>query len=315
MDDSPWNTSEMMIPQALLFADADFTVVDVVREYTSFVGSFLIVGATAFYFLLLRPTFMPNMDAMRIAGRSAARIGVAGALLRLLTIGMTVTSAMLQKQLTLVAALTSKPSLIVGEIATVIALFAFASASFAWRAEIRRWALAGIATLVIALQGLVTTKPERMVNPLHVFAASMWIGTLFVMVVAGISTALSGAFATSDRGTAVALLVKRFTTLALLCTCLLLLTGATTAWLHLGTIEALWTSSYGKTLIVKLSLVFVVFVIGGYNNLRVKPTLGTQDAARRLKRTATFEIAVAAIVLIVTAVLVNLPAPAEHLAH
>jgi putative copper export protein len=305
----------MMIPQALLFADADFTIADVVREYTSFAGSFLIVGATAFYFLLLRPTFMPNMDAMRVASRSAARIGVVGVLLHVLSLGMTVMNAMLRKQLTFAAALTSKPSMILDEIATVIALFAFASAAFAWRAEIRRWALAGIATLVIALQGLVTTKAERMINPIHVFAASMWIGTLFVMVVAGISTALSGAFATSDRGTAVALLVKRFTTLALLCTCLLLITGATTAWLHLGSIEALWTTSYGKTLIVKLSLVAIVFLIGGYNNLIVKPTLGTQDAARRLKRTATFEISVAAIVLIVTAVLVSLPAPAEHVAH
>lgn len=304
-----------MIPHALLFADADFTVVDVVREYVSFVGSFLIIGATAFYFLLLRPAFRPNMDAMRIAGRSAARIGVVGALLRVLTIGMTVTGAMLQKQLSLVAALTSKPSMIVGEIATVIALFAFASAAFAWREEIRRWTIAGLATLVIALQGLVTTKLERMVNPLHVFAASMWIGTLFVMVVAGISTALSGAFATSDRGTAVAALVNRFTTLALWSAGVLVLTGATTAWLHLGTLEALWTSIYGKTLIVKLSLVAVVFLLGGYINWRVKPTLGTQDAGRRVKRTATFEIAIAAIVLIVAAVLVNLPAPAEHLVH
>ncbi len=305
----------MMIPQALLFADADFTVVDVVREYTSFVGSFLIIGATAFYFLLLRPAFRPNMDAMRIASRSAARIGVVGALLRVLTIGMTVTGAMLQKQLSLVAALTSKPSLIVGEIATVIALFAFASAAFAWREEIRRWTVAGIATLVIALQGVVTTKLERTVNPLHVFAASMWIGTLFVMVVAGISTALSGAFATSDRGAAVAALVNRFSTIALWSTGLLVLTGVTTAWLNLGTIEALWTSIYGKTLIVKMSLVAVVFLLGGYNNWRVQPTLGTQDAARRMKRTATFEIAVAAIVLIVTAVLVNLPAPAKILPH
>lgn len=141
----------------------------------------------------------------------------------------------------------------------------------------------------------------------------MWIGTLFVMVVAGISTALSGAFATSDRGAAVAALVNRFSTIALWSTGLLVLTGVTTAWLNLGTIEALWTSIYGKTLIVKMSLVAVVFLLGGYNNWRVKPTLGTQDAARRMKRTATFEIAVAAIVLIVTAVLVNLPAPAKIL--
>jgi putative copper export protein len=303
----------MMILHALLFAEAELKVVDVVHDYVSFIGSFLIVGAAAFYFLLFRPAFRPNMDAMRMAGRSAARIGVVGALLRVLTIGMTVTSAMQQKQLSLVAALTSKPSTMVDAIATVVALIAFASAAFEWRDGIRRWTVAGIATLVIALQGVVTTKLSRTVNPLHVFAASMWIGTLFVMVVAGISTALSGAFATSDRGAAVAALVSRFTTLALCSAGVLVLTGATTAWLHLGTIDALWTSDYGKTLIVKLSLVAVVFLLGGYNNWRVKPTLGTQDAGRRIKRSATFEISVAAIVLIVTAVLVNLPAPAKIL--
>jgi putative copper export protein len=303
----------MMILHALLFAEAELKVVDVVHDYVSFIGSFLIVGAAAFYFLLFRPAFRPNMDAMRMAGRSAARIGVVGALLHVLTIGMTVTSAMQQKQLSLVAALTSKPSTMVDAIATVVALIAFASAAFEWRDGIRRWTVAGIATLVIALQGVVTTKLSRTVNPLHVFAASMWIGTLFVMVVAGISTALSGAFATSDRGAAVAALVSRFTTLALCSAGVLVLTGATTAWLHLGTIDALWTSDYGKTLIVKLSLVAVVFLLGGYNNWRVKPTLGTQDAGRRIKRSATFEISVAAIVLIVTAVLVNLPAPAKIL--
>lgn len=303
----------MINPHALLFGAAELTVVNVVHEYVSFVGFFLIIGAAAFYFLLLRPAFRPNMDAMRIAGRSAARIGVVGALLRVLTLGMTVAGVMLQKQLTLVAALTSNPAMIVGEIATVIALFAFASAAFAWRDELRRWTVAGLATLVIALQGVVTTKLSRTVNPLHVFAASMWIGTLFVMVVAGITTALSGAFATSDRGAAVAGLVNRFTTLALLSAGVLVLSGATTAWIHLGTLEALWTSDYGKTLIVKLTLVAVVFLLGGYNNWRVKPSLGTQDAGRRMKRSATFEIAIAAIVLIVTAVLVNLPAPAEKL--
>lgn len=47
----------------------------------------------------------------------------------------------------------------------------------------------------------------------------------------------------------------------------------------------------------------------------MKPTLGTEAGARTLRRTATYEIGIATIVLIVTAVLVNLPAPAEHLAH
>lgn len=305
----------MIIPHALLFVEEELKAIDVVHDYVSFVGSFFIVGAAAFYFLLFRPAFRPNMDAMRIAGRSAARVGVIGAFLHLLSSGMAVTGAMQQKQLTFLAALTNKPATLIDAIATVVAFIAFASAAFVWRDGIRRWAVAGIATLVITLQGVVTTKLQRTVNPLHVFAASMWIGTLFVMVVAGISTALSGAFATSDRGAAVAALVSRFTTLALFSAGVLVLTGVTTAWIHLGTIDELWTSVYGKTLIVKLCLVAVVFMLGGYNNWRVKPTLGTQDAGLRMKRSATFEISVAAIVLAVTAVLVHLPAPAEHLAH
>jgi putative copper export protein len=305
----------MMILPAPLFADADFTIVDVVHEYVSFLGTFFIVGASAFYFLLLRPSFRANSDAMRVAGRTAARIGVVGALLRLLTIGMSVSTSMTEKQLSLAEALTRRPSMVVGEIVTLIALIAFAAAASASRDAIAAWAVAGVATLIIALRGIASTELERWVNPIHVFAASMWIGTLFVMVVAGITTVLSGAFATSDRGPAAATMVHRFTTIALYSAGVLVLSGATTAYLHVGTFSALWSTIYGKTLLVKLALVSAVFALGGYNNWRMKPALGTEDAARRLNRSATWEIAIAAVVLIVTAVLVNLPAPAEHMTH
>ena len=85
-------------------------------------------------------------------------------------------------------------------------------------------------------------------------------------------------------------MVNRFTTIALWSTGVLVLTGLTTAWLHLGSVSALWTSIYGKTLMVKLCLVAVVFWLGGYNNLRMKPAMGTEEGARKLKRSATFEI-------------------------
>lgn len=308
----------MILPYALLLAEAaDFTIVDVIHEYVSFVGSFFIIGASAFYFLLLRPSFIHNSDAMRVASRSAARIGIVGALLRLLSIGMSVSSTMMEKQLSLADALTRSPSTIIGEIVTLVALIAFAAAASASRDAIAIWVLAGLATLAIAFRGVFSPKLEieDLVNPVHVFAASMWIGTLFVMVVAGIATAMSGAFATSDRGPAVATLVNRFSTLALWSVGLLVLSGVTTAWIHLGAVSALWTSVYGKTLLVKLSLVAVVVGLGAYNNKRLMPALGTEAAATRLHRSAKWEIGIAAVVLIVTAVLVNLPAPAEHMAH
>ena len=303
----------MMIAAALLFAESDFTALDVLHEYIGFVGSFFIVGAAAFYFLLMRPALGTNAAAMTSAARTAARIGCVGALLRLLALAMSINSLMATKHLSLGAALGGRPASVVAEVMTLVAVIAFAFAAIAPRRSNVAWITAGIATLIVMLGALVTTNISRVVNPLHVFAASMWIGTLIVLVTAGVTTALGSTMESSARGPAVALLVNRFSTIALWSAGLLVLTGVTTAYKHLGQVSALWTSIYGKTLIGKLCLVAIVFTLGAYNNQRLKPSLGTEEAGRRLARSATFEIAIAAIVLIVTAVLVNLPAPAEHM--
>lgn len=303
----------MMISAALLFADSDFTALDVLHEYIEFVGSFFIVGAASFYFLLMRPALGTNAAATTSAARTAARIGCVGALLRLLALAMSINSLMAAKHLTLGAALGRRPSSIVAEVMTVLAVIAFAIAATTTRESAVAWAIAGMATLIVMLGALVTTDFSRDVNPLHVFAASMWIGTLIVLVSAGVTTALGSTVESAARGPAVAMLVNRFSTIALWSAGLLVLTGVTTAYMHLGRVSALWTSIYGKTLIGKLCLVAVVFTLGAYNNRRLRPSLGTEEAGRRLARSATLEIAIAAIVLIVTAVLVNLPAPAEHM--
>jgi putative copper export protein len=306
-------TNDMMTFAALLFAEADFTALDVLHHYIEFIGSFFIVGAVSFYFLLLRPALSTNAAAMTSAARTAARIGCIGALLRLIATAMSINTTMTEKHLSFTSVAFGQPSMIVGEVMTVIAVIAFAVAALATRESSIAWAIAGIATLVVMLGGLITTKIGQVVNPIHVFAASMWIGTLFVLVTAGITTALGSTMQSSERGPAVALLVNRFSTIALWSAGVLALTGVITAWIHLGSISALWTSIYGKTLIVKLCLVAIVFGLGAYNNQRLKPSLGTEEAGRRLTRSATFEVAIATLVLIVTAVLVNLPAPAEHM--
>lgn len=303
----------MLISAALLFAESDFTALDVLHEYIGFVGSFFLVGAASFYFLLMRPALGTNAAAMTSAARTAARIGCVGALLRLLALAMSINSLMAEKHLSLGAALAGRPASIVQEVMTVIAVIAFAIAATSPRESNVAWVSAGISTLVVMLGALVTTHISRVVNPLHVFAASMWIGTLIVLVAAGVTTALGSTMESSARGPAVAMLVNRFSTIALWSAGLLVLTGLTTAYRHLGQLSALWTSIYGKTLIGKLCLVAVVFTLGAYNNRRLRPSLGTDEAGRRLARSATLEIGIAAIVLIVTAVLVNLPAPAEHM--
>ena len=100
----------MIISAALLFAEPDFTTLDVLHEYVGFVGSFFIVGAASFYFLLMRPALGPNAAAMTSAARTAARIGCVGALLRLFALAMSIDSLMAAKHLSLATALTGRPA-------------------------------------------------------------------------------------------------------------------------------------------------------------------------------------------------------------
>ena len=86
-------------------------------------------------------------------------------------------------------------------------------------------------------------------------------------------------------------------------------TGLFAAWLHLGSVPMLWQSSYGKTLLLKLAVLFILFATGAYNWLRVKPILGEELAEGRLRRSAAIELAAGAVVLAVTAALVATPTP------
>ncbi len=86
-------------------------------------------------------------------------------------------------------------------------------------------------------------------------------------------------------------------------------TGLGTAWLHLKRISALWTTSYGLALVVKLILVAIVVALGAWNWKRVRPSLGDEGSELRIRRSATMELTFAALVLIATSVLVTLPSP------
>lgn len=144
-------------------------------------------------------------------------------------------------------------------------------------------------------------------DALHILGAGGWLGSLLVLVLVGIPVALH--LAPPHRGPAVASLVNAFSPTALFFAGTVVATGVFAAWLHLGTVPALWESTYGRTLLLKLAVLSVVFGTGAYNWLRVKPTLGEERAAGRLRRSAILELAVGVVVLAVTAVLVATATP------
>jgi len=148
-----------------------------------------------------------------------------------------------------------------------------------------------------------------MVNPLHVLGGSLWLGTLCVVVVCGIGPMLRASMPAAERETAVAEMVHRFSTLALMSAALLGTTGLITSFTHLSPLAALWTTPYGYALIAKLCVVAVVLALGAWNWRRVGPSLGSDGGAAMIRRTATTELVFAALVLAITAVLVSLPSP------
>ncbi len=180
------------------------------------------------------------------------------------------------------------------------------------------WILATLGAVTLAftpgLSGHAIATPELstlavLADGLHVLGAGGWLGSLLLVVAVGIPVALRSG--DGERTEAVASLVHAFSPVAHFFAGMVIVTGVFAAWLHLGTVPALWQSAYGRTLLVKLGVLSIVFGTGAYNFLRVKPTLGDEVSTHRLRRSATLELAVAVVVLAVTAVLVATPPPME----
>lgn len=179
------------------------------------------------------------------------------------------------------------------------------------------WVLAAAAAAALAftpaLSGHAASTPgisglAILADGVHVLGAGGWIGGLLLVLVVGVPVALG--LAREERGPAVAALVNAFSPTALVFAGALTLTGVFAAWIHMGSVPALWETAYGRTLLVKLAVLSVVFGTGAYNFLRVKPALGDERGAHRLRRSAAVEIAVGVLVLAVTAVLVATATPA-----
>ncbi len=276
-------------------------------HYVEFLAILLPVGAVGFRYSALRAP--PPAGAERVyedAGRRAAWIGLAG---------MAAAAFMLARGLPALAERrhTTVTALVTGNLqpALQVILFIVAVAGFLLAAAGRRagWTLAAVGAILAQVRGVLGGQLLRLVNPLHVLFAALWIGTLFVLVVAGLGSVLRDEPSAERRGALAARMVNGFSPLALVSAGFVGLFGVITAWRHLHRLDALWTTPYGLTLVAKLAAVAVVIVLGAWNWRRQRPTLGSEESARSIRRTATGELAAAGVVLIITGVLVSLPSP------
>jgi copper transport protein len=286
-----------------------------ITEYLGFVASFLAAGAIGFRYAVARaavatPGAPGAVDARVYADsrRRAAILGLVGVVLGAVLATTALPGLAARRHLTVAQLVTG--DFLTGSQLILLALAAAGLALAAGRRDIG-WPLAAFGVVAGALRALFVGRWAQLVNPIHVLAAGLWLGTLFVLVVAGLATALRDEPSRERRGALVAEMVNAFSPLALAMGGVVVLFGVLTAWRHLKTLPALWTTPYGYALIVKLCVVAAVFALGAWNWRRQRPALGTEDAALRIRRSATAELTAAALVLAVTAVLVSLPAPRE----
>ena len=142
----------------------------------------------------------------------------------------------------------------------------------------------------------------------HGVAGGLWLGTLAGVVATVRSPRVR---AVDARGQLTAALVNTFSPLAVAAVGTVMVTGIATATLYLDHWGQLWHTRYGLTLVGKVVLMLATGAVGAYNWRRLRPRLGTAPGRATLITSASLELALACMVLAVTAVLVHLPLPHE----
>ncbi len=146
---------------------------------------------------------------------------------------------------------------------------------------------------------------------IHLCAGSVWLGGLIGLLV------LWFTLGSADRARALNVVVPRFSNVALVSVILLIASGTGSTIVHMPAINALWDTSYGVAILVKIGLLSAALVFGAINLLRTTPALvaGERDpergnaGARMLRRTVSGEVILIGGAVFAAAVLSSLAPP------
>lgn len=189
------------------------------------------------------------------------------------------------------------------------------AAPLAWMAPRRPaigLSLAGTGALLVAIASPLTGHAVEHpwgatvgvgLHALHILGGGLWIGTLTCLAWAALRPARAG------DALAVARAVNVFSPVALIGSGLAVSAGVLMAWAYVGSIDAIFSTPYGLTLFRKTVALCFTAAVGFWNWKRVTPKLGTPSATVSLRRSSTVELIIGLIIIVLTALLVYLPAP------
>lgn len=286
---------------------------EVILEFVSFVAAFLATGAVGYRFFVERgrgaASHSNASDEARVYSdslRKAALLGLVGALASAVLLYQRLPESAARAH-TDVAGLLRTNMMTASQVALLlIGIIGLAVASRGMRAG---WLFALLGFIGSPLRGVFTGNLTRIVNPAHQMFAGLWIGTLLILLLAGIGTLFRNDAVRSKRSVIAADMVNSFSPFALFASAGVAIFGVITAWRNLKVLSNLWTTPYGYALIAKLCVVAVVVALGAFNWRRQRPKLGTDDGVHSISRSARGELVAATVVLVVTGILVSIPAP------
>ncbi|MDT4963325.1 MAG: copper transport protein [Pseudonocardiales bacterium] len=210
-----------------------------------------------------------------------------------------------------------------------------------WRSRVEdaAWPLAVAVALTFSSVGHPDTTNPRWLSvtadTLHVLAMAAWVGGMVV---------LAAAVLPRREPAEVRAVLPVFSRVAFASVAVLAVTGSYAAWHGIGTVQAIFTTTYGLLVVGKVALFLGLLALGNVSRLAIQRQLATvpvayamsdhtvldeqaagqaddpgEDAlsatdAERLRRSVLVEIVLAACVLVLTAVLVAQPRGKEAIA-
>lgn len=166
--------------------------------------------------------------------------------------------------------------------------------------------IASVLTLV--LSGHTRTREPMWLmmlsDAIHVVVGAVWLGGIILLTL-GLRGLWHGeGFSTADQSAAV---VSRFSTLAGYTALLVIVSGLAMAITILDSLDALWNTTYGVTLLIKVGLVGIVAALAAVNRFRLIPRIqaDANNALSRLRRIVSLELVILVVVVGVTGSLVH----------
>ncbi|RVU85593.1 hypothetical protein EOL70_06480 [Leucothrix sargassi] len=161
-----------------------------------------------------------------------------------------------------------------------------------------------------ALTGHTTdhTIIVRSLLSVHVLIGLLWVGSLYPLWQS----------CNTLESARLKHLMQQFGNIAAVLVAILLCSGVVIAWQLVGSFSALFMSTYGQLLLLKVTAVTMMLGLAALHKWRLVPMLSDSQTANHLKRSILLEALIGLLVLTFTALLTTITGPeamSNHLTH